>query len=452
MHQSVNNKPVYLVRAMIVFAILAVGFGVFTLLVRTKPKAAPKDQQVAPPNVLVFEARRTPVQRQWRGFATVQAVDSADIPARVSAVVANLSQGADAGAVVKAGQLLVELDPSDFHRQVEIAQQGLTALAAQLNMLSVEQVRLHAQLALEKHDVALAQDELKRRRILELNNAATRKDIDDATRALILAQRNELAVQEDLDKHQFREAQLQAQIASQQASLKLAEQDLQRTRITSPIDGVLQSVDVELGEEVRPGMRLARVVNMAKLEAPLRLPASARSQIALDDQAVLSASGQSGLICQAPVKRIAPENDPATRTITVYVEINQAEMSNPNEQGFSHLAPGMFVTGTLTSQRSQMRWIVPRRSVRNGRIHLIRDGVMTSRAIKSAFSLEQRFEQFGLPDDQWIALQQTPDDLQPGDLIVVNATASLADGDGATPVIASAPQARRGATGQEIGP
>jgi len=439
-------------RVLVAAAILAVGVGINAWLSSAKREGEVGAAAAEKRQVPVFAAREAAVRRQWRGWGNVDPISSADVPAQIKAVVLYLPGPVEAGAPIRKGDVVIELESSDFERQVEIAEQALADLSAQLELLEVEQARLAEQLQLDRREVALARADLERRRELKVRGGATPKDIDDAMRLLLAAERNEVRTREGLDKLAPRRAQLQAQIVGQEASLQLARKNLERTRITSPIDGVLQAVDVEVGEEVQPGQRVARVVNLDRVEVPVRLPASARTDIALGNTVEIEATNQSGYRCTAEVKRIAPEDDPATRTATVYVEVEQAAAAAEFQSGARVLTPGTFVTGTLTSRREQMKWVIPRRAVRNGRIFVVRDGVVHSRPIESDFALEQAFDQTGLPDRQWIALKRTPGDLRPGDYIVVNANMALLDGEVVDPHLTGPRQAAQSLPRQEARP
>jgi multidrug efflux pump subunit AcrA (membrane-fusion protein) len=197
---------------------------------------------------------------------------------------------------------------------------------------------------------------------------------------------------------------------------------------------VLQSVDVEVGENLAAGQRVARVVDLRRIEVPLRLPASARAGIAVGDDVLLHATGGSDRTWPARVARIAPEDDATTRTVAVYVELNQ----DPHDP--AALAPGQFLRGTVSSSGAQLRWVVPRRALAGDRLLLVNDGRIVSRAVEIDFQIERKLPQLGLPDDEWVVLREP---LREGDRVVVNAARGLADGLAVTAVPAGSEAARR---------
>lgn len=430
-------------RTLLGAVVLVAAVVVYVMLVRTAPQIPAADPQVAQHHVAVIKAARMPVRRQWRGYGTVDPIESADVPARVTATVVQISRGIAAGHPVKAGDLLVLLDHSDFVRQVEIAQQELADLDAQLTLIDIQEQQLTERLVLETADVELAEAKLDRVFKVLDRGAGKPQDLDDAKRELISTKRTRLETVEAREKLEPQRRSLQAQRASLRSSLALAKYNVERCRITSPIDGILQSVDVEVGESTGSGQRVARVVDLRQVEVPLRLAATARAAVAVGDKVDLSVTTPGGMVWTGQISRIAPEDDALTRTFTVFVEVEQLQAASTYGQVGAPplLTPGMFLAGVVTSGPVQSRWVVPRRAVREGRVWLVHDGTVVSRSVRVDFAVERRMSGLGLPDDQWVVLSDGVTGLRDGELVVVNASPTLADGWAVVPSLPSVPAA-----------
>lgn len=423
------REMVLTTRIAVPLVLILLGAAVTGLLLRTGPTVQMDDHAQRSRPVLVFEARRVPVQRPWRGFGTVHAEEAADVPSRVTATVLEVPDAIEPGVAVEKGQLLVRLDPSDFERRVEAAQQSLAQIEAQLRQLEVERERLAERLVLEQRGVELAEAELGRVREVFESGAANRQDLDRAERALIAAKRSRSQTGEALDLIGPRRAQLEARQAAERSALRLASQDLERSTIESPITGVLQAVDVDRGERVTAGERVARVIAPSVIEIPIQLPAAARRSVAVGSRAMVQPTDGVTQACLATVSRIGPANDAATRTMTAYITLDQTRLS----EGL-RIAPGTFVTASVTGEQRQPRWVVPRRSVRSGRVLLVEDGVVHSKPVTVAFALEGPIPALGLPDQQWAVLEDFPG--TNGQLVVVNASQSVMDGQRVQPRLA----------------
>lgn len=426
MKKNLSQRAIVLMRAAIAATLLVIGLLIFQFLAWTKPIVPVVDPDQLHQRVNYFTAQPVPVRRQWVGYGTAEAIDSANIPARVTATVTRVRPEALEGNTVTKDQVLVELDNSDFVNQLKIAQQNLEAVQARLAELDTLEASLKQQLDVQKRDTKLAQDELARVSEMFSRAAANQKDLDASERAALSSERNLIQLEETLANIGPRRSQLLAEKAGLESSADIAQKNLDRCQIKSPIDGVIQYVDVEVGENLAPGLRVARVVNVDRIETPLSLTANARPHVRIGDRVRLSSTADPSLAWQGSVTRIAPEDDPATRTFAAYVEVTQG--ANPDQP---RLAPGMFVSGVVMESNVQPQIVVPRRSIRTERVMLIRDDMIHSSEVAEAYEYEGELPTFGLPDRQWAVLAEGVD---AGDKVVLNPTRSLSDGQPVQPV------------------
>lgn len=416
-----------IIRATVVVIALSVCSAIAFALYKTKPAPAVTDAPPAVPRVLVMKAADVPVRRQWTGYGSAAALRTSDVPARVTTTVLRVPENIIEGRRVEAGQLLAELDDSDFARQVEIAAQNLRDIEAQLNRLEVEEQAWQKRLELANEAVELSRGEYDRFVKAFEDGAANQREVDAARQTLISAIRDQVAVEEEFTKIPNRRTSLRAQQVAQEATQRLAKQNVERCTVVSPIAGVLQAVDVEPGENVTIGERIARVVNLETVEIPLRLPAGARAGLEPGDPVELSSTGAFARQWNSTIARINPEDDVATRTMTAYVELQQKPDDTNNL-----LAPGTYVSGRVTSDLAEPRWIVPRRAIMEGQIRLVENNTIIRRRIETDFQIADTFAQFGLPDRVWVALR---DPLPPEALVVVNGATAPPDGATVAPAL-----------------
>lgn len=443
-----------LIRATVAVLLLLTGLGIAALLARTSPEARRTGNGAEPPRVQVLIAQRVPVARRWQGWGVADALIRADVPARVAATVEDIPGGVQAGRRVQRDDLLVLLDASDFQRQAQIARQRLAELDAMMEQLLVEERAAQQRLEVEQHNLELATAERERVERLAASKVANRQDVDAARRSELVAQAAVIATRESLSRIPGRRAALDAQRQGQYAALQQAEQDIERSRVRSPISGVLQSVDVKSGEFVAAGSRVARVVDLSRVEVPLQLPSAAQQDLALGDVVTLTAANDPSRRWTARITRLAPESDPQGRTITAYVEVDQPGASSRfGEPGAGDLLiPGRFVEATVQSQRTQERFVLPRRAVRGGYAMVVTDGVLQSRPVEVLYVFEGQMPQIAATaDDQWAVIEGRID---AGDQVLLSATATLLDGAAVTavPVEVATATAARPAPPQEVAP
>ena len=398
---------------------LGVAVGIFSLLWSNRPEPARVDDPPRPRRVEVMRAVAVPIRRQWQGFGTARAFDEVDIPAEITAVVVEIPPEIVEGAPIEKGAVVARLDDTDFVIQQDIATRRIEEFDARLAQLELEGESWIKRVGIAAEDVQLAEDDYARVKQAMEREAARVREVDQARQRLLAAVRIQVDAREQLDRILPRRNQLEAMKSLQGSQLRLAIKNVSRCTIRSPLRGFIAAVDIERGESVAPGRRVARVVNLNRMEVPLRLPSSARAGVAVGDEVVLAAHGAAGEPWLGDVRHISPLDDPNTRTMTVYVQIDQ----DPNDP--DRLAPGRFVEGTVLSQRSEMRFIVPRRSLLGGRLLIVRDGTVRSRVVNVDFHVQGDFEQLGVRAEQWAVLAGSLDN---GSAVIVNATRSLSDG------------------------
>ncbi|MEM1445401.1 MAG: HlyD family efflux transporter periplasmic adaptor subunit [Planctomycetota bacterium] len=421
-----------IVRGLAVLILIGAGGAVFSLLRATAPTLDADEAQRARTRVLTYVPVAVPVQRPFRGYGTARALDATNVPARVTATVASVPTNILDGARVEAGDVLVQLDPTDFTAEAERLDAALAELDATLAQIDTQEARLTERLALEEEDLAIAAAELARVQRLADRNVATDQDLDRARSAELATRRAVTLTRETLDALPPRRAGIAAQRAGLEAQRTLARENLQRTTIVAPITGVLQSVEVEPGESVAPGQQVARIVDPDVIEVPIALPAASQSAVRVGDVVKLRPTNDPARAFEATVARVSPEVDPQSRSLTVFALRDQADA----DANF-RLAPGTFVEADVLTGDETPRLVVPRRAIRKQRIQAVipdDDGIPTlvSVSIDPLFPLRMPLPTTGLADDEWAVL---PDDALPASTaILATGSSSLLDGQPVTPV------------------
>jgi multidrug resistance efflux pump len=413
----------FLLRAGVSVAFIAAGVGIYAWLYNTRPQPPASDpSQTGRLRLLVTEPVEQPVGRRFRAFGQARALNVADVPARVSATVATLHPNYHEGASVASGEPLVTLDDSDFRRQLVMTEEAIKAIDAQLSMLDLDERTLKRSLELAEEESKLTQDDLERVRSAAAQQAAQAREVDRARGAAILAERALVAAREAVNKLPIQRTALTAEKARQQAAREIAQSAVERSVIRSPIAGTIQTAQLDVGELAAPGVLVARVVDPAAIEVPILLPALSREFVAVGDRVVLRADRSGSQPVDARVARIAPEDDPATRTMTVYAEA----------AGSAQLAPGVFVEAEVASASSEVRTLVPRRAFSGGRIVVVRDGIAHDLAVEVEFAFTGALSPV-LPDTEWVVLREP---LARGTLVVLDGSRRIREG---TPVTAVRP-------------
>ncbi len=208
----------------------------------------------------------------------------------------------------------------------------------------------------------------------------------------------------------------EATLAEAKVNLEGSQLTEKRTRITSPIDGVVlrlardqQGELTATGQRVTTGFVVAQVAPTSRLFAEVDLlgPDAVRVRDGLPARIrPLSASTQ---VFSGKVVRIAPQMDATTRTLRA-----QVQLDNPGGQ----LKPGMFVEATVVAERRENVVVAPRSAVTE------RNGAPVVFVLKGQ-QVARRDVTLGLGDDEIVEVRSG---LASGDRVVVQGLETLADG------------------------
>jgi len=216
---------------------------------------------------------------EWVGSAVIQTTNDAYVRAELTRLSSRVAGEVLTVAVkdfqrVKAGDLLVQIDPADYQAQVAQAEAGVAGAQAAFDNLA-NQVELQyatiaqgeaQQVSAEAQEVE-ARQEQERQQSLTQTEAGTRQKLEQATagyaraqadvrasRALIAAERHQLEVLSGTKK------QRAADIEAAKATLAAARLKLGYTKIVAPFDGVVGERQVQPGDYVNIGSNLINVV------------------------------------------------------------------------------------------------------------------------------------------------------------------------------------------------
>jgi HlyD family secretion protein len=176
----------------------------------------------------------------------VEPITKVEVKSKASGIVKKLL--VDAGDKVKKGQLLAQLDKLEIQAQVEQSKASLQAAEANLTSSKADWER--AKVDAEGPEVPMTKRGYDRAQGMAKDGVVSQSALDDAEKEYKMALNKQNVAKAQITVLQGKIAQSQAQIAESRANLDQLEEQLSYTDITSPIDGVILSRDVELGDAV----------------------------------------------------------------------------------------------------------------------------------------------------------------------------------------------------------
>lgn len=254
------------------------------------------------------------------------------------------SVNVEVGEQVKQGQLLAEIIAEDFY---------LAEARAKADIDRVEAL-LHAQ-------------HLK----------------TDRYRSLV---QKKLTDQSTLDDAEAQEAALRAELVSFRVRLQQAQRDIDKAKITSPVDGEVDELRVSRGDYVAVGSPLVRITNRQYLRARLTYPETFLPQLHRHLPVRLSSPSAPGVTVESSIRYVRPSVTHGSRAAQVIVEIE-----NPGSW-----KPGATVTGAVRVALHEAVVMLPKVSVvlrpAGTIVYVLNDGKAVQRVVRTGLQQDDFVE------------------------------------------------------------
>jgi HlyD family secretion protein len=321
---------------------------------------------------LTAKVQRGDLESAISATGSLAAVVSVAVGSQVSGNIANLY--ADYNSVVKKGQLVAQIDPAPFQTKVDQAKANLDSAKAQIT---------NAEVGVKKADLDIANAELN---ITNQKAALVRADsqVKDAKRKLTMqakmfedkvgtqdardsaqavydqaiasydsavaqlksAQANLESVKAAKEVAETQKITAAAQVATADANLQNAQLDLDHTRITSPVDGVVIARNMDVGQTVQASYSAPQLFSIAqdlsKMHVETNIDESDISRVQVDQDASFTVDAYPGQTFHGTVMQIrhSPTNVQNVITYTVVIAVDNPDMK---------LFPGMTANTRLVT-------------------------------------------------------------------------------------------------------
>lgn len=268
------------------------GGGVILVLQRLVPVAAivgalalagcSSEEAPAPPprTARVIVAEPAPLMLSAEGSGTIASQTTTTVGFLVSGRLT--TRNVDVGSVVTAGEVIAAIDPTDLQNQLDAAKSQVDAATASVNQTSAE--------------------EAAKRQLLK-DGFTTQSEYNQALKALQTAQ---------------------ADLASAQANLRLATDQLGYATLTSPVAGAVTDTGADPGQVVQAGQMIVQIADTKLLDAVFSVPAQIANLAKIGGAVTIWLQQNPDVKVTGAVRQISPTADPTTGTYTLKVGLKDA--------------------------------------------------------------------------------------------------------------------------------
>jgi HlyD family secretion protein len=176
----------------------------------------------------------------------IQPITKVEIKSKASGIVKKLY--VDYGQNVKAGQLLAELDKDEMIAQVRQSEAQVQSMEASLNSAKADLAR--SEVDAQGVDVPTLKRAYDRASKMAADGVVSQTALDDAQRAYELALNKQNVARAQVTVNKAKVVQATADVTKAHATLEQLKEQLSYTTIVAPIDGLILSRDVEMGDAV----------------------------------------------------------------------------------------------------------------------------------------------------------------------------------------------------------
>lgn len=286
-----------------------------------------KDKAADAVPVEVVKVSHRPIAASYTGTAPLDSVAESQVVAKTSGVA--LAVMAEEGQHVRAGQVLVRLDPD--RARLQAAQS-----AAQVHKLEAN---------------------YKRAQQLATQQMVSANDLD----------------------------QLKYDLENARAANNLANLELSYSNVTAPISGVVASRSIKPGNFVQINTPIFRIVDDSRLEATLNVPERELSTLKAGQPVLMQVDALPGKTFEGKVDRVAPVVDSGSGTFRVICAFDGGGELQPGQ-----LQPGMFGRIRIDYDNRADALVIPRTALLDDQgepaVYVVRNGKATRTTIKTGYT------------------------------------------------------------------
>ncbi|WP_170850246.1 MULTISPECIES: efflux RND transporter periplasmic adaptor subunit [unclassified Beijerinckia] len=354
---------------------------------RTLPDAAAAAAQSDDAGLVFATVQRGALEQYVTVTGTLQPVDTVEVGSQIAGQISRLF--VDFNDRVAVGTPLAEMDQRTFKAKLDESRASLDIAIADVNAAQAKLDRAHidadnanangavlaARLENGRVQLSMAERGFQRKEALKLSQATSLASVDEAQAELSARQQqfkeaeaavkaNAYAVagaQADIRRLEAELAQSKASIPLRQASLKVAEIDLDRTTIRSPIDGVVVGRFVNKGQTLAAGLEVRTAFNVAhnleEMEVHARVDETDIGRVVSGQLAYFSVDAYPKRRFSAVVRQVrkAPQ---IVQNVVTYTVV----LTTDNREGL--LLPGMTALVKLSVGRDKDVLKVPQAALR----------------------------------------------------------------------------------------
>jgi HlyD family secretion protein len=268
---------------------------------------------------------------------------------------------ADFNSEVKAGQLIALIDPETFEYRVRSAQADVDSARAAVLTAQANIAASNAAVSRAKVDLVEAQRDLERQQML-VDKQFVAQNVADKARALVSSSSESIkAAEAQLAVTQAQIKSAQANVAQRDSALAQARIDLSRTKITSPVNGIVIKRAIEKGQTVAASLQAPELFviaqNLSDMQVDASIDESDVGRIRTGQKASFTVDAYPGQTFEGEVKQVRKAAQNVANVVTYVAVVGFTNVGD-------RLLPGMTANVRLITDLRENVLKIPNAALR----------------------------------------------------------------------------------------
>ena len=302
----------------------------------------------APRPVKTTAVAETPFGETVTANGTLAAYDQTTVSVKVPGRIRTIS--VDLGTVVSRGQVIAQLDNTDYQLRVQQSQASLAQARARLGLApdgADDRVDPEKTSTVRQARAVLDEARFSRDRAARLveQGVIAKAEFDAANATFKVAEGRYQDAYEEIRNRQ-------AVLAERRSELALARQQLKDTAVVAPLDGIVQEKVASVGEYLAAGAPLVSIVRMDPLRMRAEIPERESQTIRTGQHVRVTVEGDP-IVYLGKIMRLSPVIAAQNRVLLV-----EADVRNNGQ-----LRPGSFARAEIVTNDAKMAVTVPTNAI-----------------------------------------------------------------------------------------
>jgi membrane fusion protein, multidrug efflux system len=376
-------KKATLIKFVLPIVILVVAIGFARYMVASKPVVSPEPAKEKTWTVAAVDVVVTDYAPELRLFGQLVAGREAELRALVVGPVVKTGSNFMEGGIVRAGELLVAVDPFDYQAALDERRAQLAEATARKSEIKARRNSEVEALKQDKKQLDLTRKDYERIKELQKKGTVSNKRFDDSRIAesrqsqLVSTRTNTIsALSAQLD-------QQAANISRLSVGVRRAKRDLARTQLKAPFNGFLLQKNAEIGKRLSLNDPIAKLVEAENMQARFHVSSAQYGRLVAGEglkgrkAEVIWKAGDRSFAYEATVERSGASIQAASGGVDIYARLKGVGLDQP-------LRPGAFVEVTLKDFTYKQIVRVAETALHTDTVYVVKDGRLEARKVEIA--------------------------------------------------------------------